>query len=42
VEGDTWNGIAEAFGIDAAALAAANGLVLDYVLQPGDVLAIPQ
>ena len=42
VEGDTWNGIAEAFGIDAAALAATNGLALDYVLQPGDVLAIPQ
>ncbi len=42
VEGDTWNGIAEAFGVDAADLAAVNGQTLDYVLQPGDVLVIPQ
>src|SRR5574341_356453 len=36
-EGDTWYGIAEAYGIDAADLAAVNGLTLDYLLQPGDV-----
>jgi hypothetical protein len=41
-EGDTWNGIAEAFGVDAATIAAYNGLPVDYVLQPGDVLVIPQ
>ena len=42
VEGDTWFGIAEAFGVDAANLAAVNGLTLDDFIQPGDVLVIPQ
>lgn len=41
-EGDTWFGIAELFGVDAEQLAAFNGLTLDDVLHPGDVLAIPQ
>lgn len=41
-EGDTWLGIAEAFGVDVAELAAVNGLGLDYLLQPGDVIQIPQ
>jgi hypothetical protein len=41
-EGDTWFGIAEAFGVDAEDLVAVNGLTLDDFLQPGDVLAIPQ
>jgi LysM repeat protein len=42
VEGDTWYGIAEALGVDAEALAAANGLTLDDFIRPGDVLVIPQ
>jgi len=42
VEGDTWYGIAEALGVDAEALAAANGLTLDDLIRPGDVLVIPQ
>jgi LysM repeat protein len=42
VEGDTWYGIAEFFGVDAESLAAYNGLTLDYTLQPGDVIVIPQ
>lgn len=41
-EGDTWNGIAEAYGLDGATLAAANGLTLEDVLQPGQVIIIPQ
>lgn len=41
-EGDTWYGIAEAYGVDAENLAAVNGLSLDYLLQPGDVIQIPQ
>jgi LysM repeat protein len=42
VEGDTWYGIAEAYGVDAENLAAVNGLTLDDFLQPGDVIVIPQ
>lgn len=42
VEGDTWYGIAEAYGVDAESLAAYNGLTLDDLLQPGQVLTIPQ
>ena len=42
VEGDTWLGIAGAYGVDAESLAAYNGLTLDYLLQPGEVLTIPQ
>ncbi len=42
VEGDTWFGIADAFGVDAENLAAVNGLTLEDFLRPGDVLVIPQ
>ena len=42
VEGDTWYGIAEFFGVDAESLAAYNGYTLDDVIQSGDVLVIPQ
>jgi hypothetical protein len=42
VEGDTWFGIADALGVDAEALAAANGLTLEDFIRPGDVLVIPQ
>jgi len=41
-EGDTWSSIALAYGYDPADLASVNGLDLEYVLQPGDVLSIPQ
>ena len=41
-EGDTWFGIAEAFGVSAEDLVAVNGLTLDDFLHPGDVIAIPQ
>jgi hypothetical protein len=40
-EGDTFNGLAEWFGITAADIAAANGVGLDYMFHPGDELAIP-
>jgi len=42
VSGDTWFGIAEAFGVDANALAAYNGTSIDEVLNVGQVLLIPQ
>jgi len=42
VDGDTWSGIAEAYGIDAESLAAYNGYTLDDVLPVGEVLTIPQ
>jgi LysM repeat protein len=42
VDGDTWYGIAEQFGVDATALATYNGLTLDTVLNVGQVLVIPQ
>jgi len=42
VEGDTWFGIAEALGVDAEALAAANGRTLDDFIIPGELLVIPQ
>lgn len=42
VEGDTWYGLAEAFGIDAERLAAYNGLTLDDFLQPGQIIFVPQ
>jgi hypothetical protein len=42
VDGDTWYGIAEAYGIDAESLAAYNGLTLDDILHEGDPLTIPQ
>jgi LysM repeat protein len=41
-EGDTWYGIAGAYGVDADSLAAVNGLTIDDVIVPGDVLVIPQ
>jgi len=41
-EGDTWFGIAEAYGVSAEDLAAVNGLTLDDFLHPGDVIVIPQ
>jgi LysM repeat protein len=42
VEGDTWYGIAEVYGVDAEALAAYNGLTLESVLDIGQVILIPQ
>jgi len=42
VDGDTWYGIAGAYGVDAESIAAYNGLTLDHLLQPGEVLTIPQ
>jgi LysM repeat protein len=42
VSGDTWYGIAEAFGVDANALAAYNGTTIDEVLHVGQTLLIPQ
>ncbi len=42
VEDDTWYGIAGAYGVDAEALAAADGRTLEDFLQPGEVLVIPQ
>lgn len=41
-DGDTWNGIADAFGLDAASLAEFNGRVLDDFLQIGELISIPQ
>jgi LysM repeat protein len=41
-EGDSWNSIAAAYGLDAATLAAHNGYVLDDVLSVGIVILIPQ
>lgn len=42
VEDDTWFGIAQAFGVDPEALAAANGRTLEDFLQIGEELIIPQ
>lgn len=42
VDGDTWYGIAEAFGVDANALAAYNGTTIEETLNVGRVLLIPQ
>jgi LysM repeat protein len=41
VSGDTWFGIAEAFGIDGFTLAEYNGRSLEDFLQTGEVLLIP-
>jgi LysM repeat protein len=41
-DGDTWFGVAEAFGVDAFTLAQYNGRSLDEFLQIGEVLLIPQ
>ena len=40
--GDTWYGIADAYGIDAETLAAYNGSTLEDFIRPGDLLLIPQ
>lgn len=42
VEGDTWFGIAEAYGVDANALAQYNGYTIEDVLNIGQVIVIPQ
>jgi LysM repeat protein len=42
LEGDTWYDIAFDYGVDAESLAAYNGLTLEDLLQPGQVLTIPQ
>jgi LysM repeat protein len=42
VDGDTWFGVAEQFGVDATALASANGYTLEDVLPVGVTLTIPQ
>ena len=42
VEGDTWFGIAEAFGIDGFTLAQFNGRALEDVLSLGETILIPQ
>jgi len=41
-EGDTWYSIAAEFGVDAAALAAANGRTLDDFVVIGETLVIPR
>ncbi len=41
-EGDTWFGIAEAYGVDASALVSFNGLTLDDFLQIDQTILIPQ
>ena len=41
-DGDTWYGIAGAYGVDADNLAAVNGLTIDDVIVPGQTLVIPQ
>ncbi len=41
-DGDTWYGIAEAYGVDATNLAAVNGLTLDDLLHAGQVIVIPR
>ena len=40
--GDTWYGIADAFGIDADVLVAQNGRTLDDILNAGETIVIPQ
>lgn len=41
-DGDTWFGIASAYGIDGATLAQYNGRTLDDFLQIGETILIPQ
>jgi LysM repeat protein len=41
VDGDTWFGVAASFGVDAEALAAANGRTLDDFLVVGETIVIP-
>ena len=40
--GDTLTGIAEAYGVSLEELMAVNELAEGYIIQPGDVLTIPQ
>ncbi|HVP04896.1 MAG TPA: LysM domain-containing protein [Dehalococcoidia bacterium] len=40
-DGDTWFGVAEAFGVDGFTLAEYNGRTLDEYLHPGETLLIP-
>jgi LysM repeat protein len=42
VDGDSWFGIADAYGVDAESLAAYNGYTLEDLLPVGEVLTIPQ
>lgn len=42
VDGDTWYGVAEQYGVDAFALAQLNGRTLEEYLHVGEVLIIPQ
>jgi LysM repeat protein len=41
-DGDTWYGIAGAYGVNAQTLASINGHTLDDLLHPGQTLQIPQ
>jgi LysM domain. len=41
-DGDTWYGIAGAYGVDATSLASINGHTLSDLLHPGQTLQIPQ
>ncbi len=41
-KGDTWYGIAAAYGVQAERLAAYNGKTLNDIIRPGDVISIPQ
>ena len=41
VEGDTFYGIADVFGVDAEELATVNGLTLESLIQVGQILVIP-
>lgn len=40
--GDSWNSIADAYGVDAATLASYNGYALSDILPLGITLVIPQ
>jgi hypothetical protein len=42
VEGDTWLGLAEFFGVDAEEIAAFNGRTIDDFLPIGEIILIPQ
>lgn len=42
VEGDTWYGVAEQYGVNAVTLAQLNGRTLEEYLHTGEVLIIPQ
>ena len=42
VDGDSWLGLAEFFGVDAEELAAFNGKTIDDFLPIGEIILIPQ